>query len=218
MFKKVILSVMTVVMFAACAQDPYTGETGVSKTGWGAMTGASAGALAGLIGGGKNKGKNALKLAAVGGILGAGVGAYMDNQDAELRKQLQGSGVSVTKNRDGSITLNMPGDISFDTNVASVKADFYPVLNSVAKVLVKFDKTAVSIAGHADASGDKTKNLVLSQRRAESVSAYLANQGVDEARLNSQGFGSNNPIDSNSTSSGRARNRRVEIRIVATGS
>jgi len=217
MFKKSMLSVMTVVLFAACATDPYTGEEGVSKTGWGAMAGASAGALAGLLGGGKHKGKNALALAAVGSMVGAGVGAYMDNQDEILRKQLQGTGVHVTKNKDGSITLNMPGDISFDTNVAAIKADFYPVLNSVAKVLVKFDKTSVSISGHADASGDKNKNLVLSQKRAESVSAYLANQGVAESRLSAQGYGSNQPLGDNATAAGRAQNRRVEIQLVSTG-
>lgn len=195
--------------------DPYTGEQKVSKTAKGAAIGAGVGAAVGLITGDSSseRKKRALILAGAGGLAGGAVGNYMDRQEARLRTQLQGTGVSVTRSGD-NIILNMPGNVTFMTNSADINASFYQVLNSVALVLKEFDKTVVDIAGHADSTGPEDKNLDLSQRRAGSVSGYLAGQGINGQRLIAVGYGESRPIASNDTAEGRAQNRRVEITLL----
>lgn len=194
--------------------DPYTGEKEVSKTTSGAAIGAAAGVAVGLMVGDSSseRKRRAIQLGVAGGLAGGAVGNYMDRQEAKLRAQLQGTGVSVTRNGD-NIILNMPGNVTFQTNSADINAAFYQVLNSVALVLKEFDKTVVDVAGHADSTGDEAKNMDLSQRRATSVSSYLAAQGVSTQRLITVGYGETRPIASNDTAEGRQLNRRVEITL-----
>jgi outer membrane protein OmpA-like peptidoglycan-associated protein len=195
--------------------DPYTGEEEVNKTTKGAAIGAAAGVAIGLISGDNSaeRKKRALILGGAGALAGGAVGNYMDRQEAKLRAQLQGTGVSVTRNGN-NIILNMPGNVTFQTNSADINAGFYQVLNSVAIVLKEFDKTVVDVAGHADSTGPDDKNLELSQRRASSVSSYLAAQGINSQRLITTGYGETRPIGSNETAEGRQQNRRVEITLV----
>ena len=204
------------VLLASCmTYDPYTGEKEVSKTTKGAAIGAGVGVAVGLITGDSSseRKRRAIQLGAAGGIVGGGVGNYMDRQEAKLRAQLQGTGVSVTRSGD-NIILNMPGNVTFQTNSADINASFYPVLNSVAVVLKEFDKTVVDVAGHADSTGPDDKNLDLSQRRAGSVSSYMAAQAVNPQRLIAVGYGESRPIATNDTVEGRQQNRRVEITLV----
>lgn len=210
--KKFICLALAGSMLAACTTtNPYTGEQQVSKTAGGAALGALAGAGAGLLVGGDDR-KNALIGAGIGALVGGGVGAYMDQQDAELRAQLQGTGVSVTR-VGNQIILNMPSNITFATDQDQVIAGFYPTLNSVALVLNKYNKTLVDIYGHTDADGDDGYNLALSQRRAQSVADYLRTQAVDPRRFLVTGMGESKPVASNSTKEGKSLNRRVEIQI-----
>jgi len=206
----------TSVLVAGCmTYDPYTGEQEVSKTTKGAAIGAGVGVAVGLITGDSSseRKKRALILGAAGGLAGGAVGNYMDRQEAKLRAQLQGTGVSVTRSGD-NIILNMPGNVTFQTNSADINANFYQVLNSVAIVLKEFDKTIVDVAGHADSVGPDDKNMELSQRRASSVSSYLAAQGINTQRLITVGYGETRPIASNDTPEGRQQNRRVEITLL----
>jgi outer membrane protein OmpA-like peptidoglycan-associated protein len=206
----------TVLLVAGCmTYDPYTGEQEVSKTTKGAAVGAGVGVAVGLITGDSSseRKKRALLLGAAGGLAGGAVGNYMDRQEAKLRAQLQGTGVSVTRSGD-NIILNMPGNVTFQTNSADINASFYQVLNSVAIVLKEFDKTVVDVAGHADSVGSDDTNLALSQRRASSVSSYLGAQGIDSQRLITVGYGESRPIASNDTPEGRQQNRRVEITLL----
>lgn len=195
--------------------DPYTGEQEVNKTTKGAAIGAGVGVAIGLLTGDSSaeRKKRALILGGAGGLAGGAVGNYMDRQEAKLRAQLQGTGVSVTRNGN-NIILNMPGNVTFQTNSADINASFYPVLNSVAIVLKEFDKTVVDVAGHADSTGPDDKNMELSQRRASSVSSYMGAQGISTQRLITTGYGETRPIASNDTAEGRQQNRRVEITLV----
>ncbi|MNV80370.1 putative lipoprotein YiaD precursor [compost metagenome] len=136
----------------------------------------------------------------------------MDSQEAELRAQLQGTGVSVTRAGD-RIILNMPSNITFATDRDQVIPAFYDTLNSVAIVLRKFNKTLIDVDGHTDSTGSASYNQGLSERRAASVANYLASQGVDQRRMATMGFGQERPIASNASEAGRAQNRRVEISI-----
>jgi len=215
MMKKGCIALISVALLAGCTTtDPYTGESKVSDTAKGTALGAGVGALSGLfVGGSHNAKRNAVLIGAGVGALGGGlIGHYMDSQAAELRAQLQGSGVSVTRNGD-NIILNMPGSITFNTNEDSIKSQFYRTLNSVALVLKKYNKSLVDINGYTDSTGSASYNKALSDRRASSVAQYLSSQGVDSRRLGAMGFGSANPIASNATEEGRAKNRRVEIQI-----
>lgn len=215
MLKKLGILVLSGSFLAACTTtNPYTGETQVSKTASGATIGAVAGALGGLMVGGSSRAqRNAVLIGAGVGALGGGlIGNYMDRQESELRAQLQGTGVSVTRYGD-QIRLNMPGNITFNTDQDAVKQQFYPVLNSVAIVLKKFNKSLVDVGGFTDSTGSLQHNQDLSQRRALSVANYLNSQGIDGRRLSVQGYGPANPIASNGTAEGRSQNRRVEIQI-----
>lgn len=207
---KTPIIVFAAVVLAACTTNPYTGE---SQTRRAVTYGAVGGVVCGLIG--STESSRRARNAALGcGAIGAGIGAYMDAQEAELREQLQGTGVQVQRNGD-QLDLIMPGNITFNTNEFSIRQDFYPVLDSVAQVLYKFVDTRLQVVGHTDSTGARDYNYNLSNRRATSVSNYLASRGVDQGRLINQGMGPDQPIASNDTESGRAMNRRVELQIVA---
>ena len=208
---RIIAGALTGALLAGCTTDPYTGEQKVSKTLGGAGIGALAGAGLGLLAGGNDR-RNALIGAGIGALAGGAVGGYMDRQEAELRAQLQGTGVSVTRIGD-QIVLNMPSNITFATDQDAVKAGFYPTLNSVALVLKRFNQTTVDVYGFTDSTGGAQHNLDLSQRRALSVANYLSGQGVDPRRFAVTGFGADRPVASNATEAGRAQNRRVEIQL-----
>jgi outer membrane protein OmpA-like peptidoglycan-associated protein len=209
-----IMAVTIAALVAACTTNPYTGEREASKTAWGAGIGAAAGAVAGVLTGkdSDDRRKRALIGAGVGALAGGAVGAYMDRQEARLREQLQGTGVSVTRIGD-DIILNMPGNITFDVNRAEINAAFYDVLNSVALVAKEFDKTLIDVSGHTDSTGTMALNMDLSQRRADSVARYLESQGVVRMRLDAKGYGPNYPVADNSTQDGRQLNRRVELAL-----
>ncbi len=209
--KKLLMSILVVVVFLGCSSaDPYTGESKVNnKTKYGAG-GAAVGAIIGQVAGKDSKG-TAIG-AAVGTAIGLGYGTYRDNQEAELRKSLESTGVRIQKDGE-DLKLIMPGNITFDTNSYEVKSDFYSVLNSISIVLKKYNKTNIIVTGHTDSTGDYTYNKTLSQKRAASVATYLRNQGIGAKRLTIVGHGPDFPIASNETKQGRTQNRRVEIKL-----
>lgn len=202
------------VLSAGCTTiDPYTGEERTSRA---VQFGAAGAVVCGLIGATENSRR--ARNAAIGcGAIGAGIGAYMDAQEAELRAELEGTGVSVQRDGD-ELRLIMPGNVTFPTNEYTIRQDFMPVLDSVARILYKFTDTRLQIIGHTDSTGSLDYNYNLSNRRATSVSNYLASQGVDQGRLITQGVGPDQPVASNDSPTGRAQNRRVELTIVAVES
>lgn len=214
---KVILvsASFTIVAGGCMTLDPYTQESETSKTTKGAVIGAIAGAVVGLASGDDavERRQRALIGAGVGALAGGAVGRYMDRQEDELRAELQGSGVSVTRIGD-NITLNMPGNVTFATDSADLSPAFFNVLNSVSKVLIEFDKTVVEVAGHTDSTGSESYNQSLSERRAGSVSQYLQSQSIGMQRMITIGLGESMPVADNTTNAGRQANRRVEITMV----
>lgn len=204
------------VLVSGCqSMDPYTGEEKTSNTARNAWIGAAAGAVVGLISGDDavERRQHAMIGAGIGALAGGAVGQYQDRQEAALRAELQGSGVSVTRMGD-NITLNMPGNITFATDSADLNAEFFDVLGSVTKVLKEFDKTVVEVAGHTDSTGSEAYNQQLSERRAQSVVDYFKSRKIVEARLITVGMGELRPVADNSTPEGRQLNRRVEITLV----
>jgi outer membrane protein OmpA-like peptidoglycan-associated protein len=214
--KLILVSASLTVAISGCETlDAYTQESKTSSATKGAVIGAVAGAVVGLASGDDavERRQRALLLAGVGALAGGAVGAYQDRQEAELRAELQGTGVSVTRIGD-NITLNMPGNVTFATNSSDLSPAFFDVLNSVGKVLTEFDKTVVEVAGHTDSTGSDAYNQALSERRAASVAQYLKSQKVNPQRLITIGLGETMPVADNSTDAGRQANRRVEITMV----
>jgi len=203
-------SSLALVLSGCQTTNPYTGEKETSNA---ALYGIGAAVVCGLIGSTKNS-KSARNAAAGCGLIGAGIGAYMDAQEAELRQELQGTGVQVQRNGD-QIKLIMPGNITFDTNKYLIKGEFHSVLNSVAKVLYKFKDTSLRVSGHTDSTGAKSYNQMLSEKRADAVADYLMGQEIPRSRLISRGYADTLPIANNGTPEGRAKNRRVELDIIA---
>ena len=204
------------IALPACTTlDPYTREEQPARAQRQAVIGAAVGGAVGLLTGDSSmeRKKRALVGAGLGALAGAGVGTYMDRQEAKLRAELERTGVSVTRIGD-NITLNMPGNITFATNSADLNANFYEVLNSVSTVLAEFDQTVVEVAGHTDSTGDTGYNQQLSERRAASVVSYLGTRSVLPARMIALGAGETRPIATNDTDVGRQQNRRVELTLV----
>lgn len=211
-----VVALGAVLTMSACTTlDPYTREERVARAQRQAVIGAAAGAVAGLITGDSSmeRKKRALVGAGLGALAGAGVGTYMDRQAARLRQELDRTGVSVTRVGD-NITLNMPGNITFATDSADLNAGFYEVLNSVTTVLNEFNQTVIEIAGHTDSTGTDAYNQQLSQRRADSVAAYLRTRNVLPDRMITVGAGESRPVATNDTPEGRQLNRRVELTLV----
>ncbi len=210
-----LLLVACGVVLAGCQTvNPYTRESQTSKAAKGAAIGAIAGAVAGMITGddSKERRKRALIGAGIGAIAGGGVGYYMDVQEAKLRQQLEGSGVSVTRIGD-NITLNMPGNVTFATDSSDLNGNFFSVLDSVSLVLNEYEKTIVEVAGHTDSTGSDQYNQSLSERRARTVAQYLTSKGILDQRLIAVGAGEGYPVASNDTATGRQQNRRVELTL-----
>lgn len=213
--------VLTVAAAAAAAGlagcqtvNPYTGEKQTSKAVKGAGIGAAAGAVAGLLTGddSKERRERALIGAGIGALAGGSVGYYMDVQEAKLRQQLQGTGVSVTRIGD-NITLNMPGNITFRTDSSDLNSSFFGVLDSVSLVVKEYEKTIIEVAGHTDSTGTNEYNQALSERRARTVATYLAGKGVLDQRIITVGAGETRPVASNDSQEGRQLNRRVELTL-----
>ena len=229
MQRNLIAAAALSTLLAACAtqgggyygsqpsQEPQpTGEqTGMSKTKKGALIGAAVGAVAGLLSGddATERRQRALVGAGVGGLTGGAIGNYQDRQERALRERMAGTGVDVVRQGD-NITLNMPGNITFAFNDASLQSQFYPVLDDVARTLTEYNQTVVEVAGHTDSVGSDAYNQELSVRRANSVAAYLQSRGVMQQRLITVGAGESRPVASNDSEAGRAQNRRVEITLV----
>jgi outer membrane protein OmpA-like peptidoglycan-associated protein len=210
MNKRTSVVLLGLWLVGCTTMDPYTREEKTSSATKGAVIGAAAGAVVGAI---AKDGKGAVVGATVGALAGGGIGHYMDRQEAELRRELEGTGVSVT--REGNqIRLNMPGNVTFDTDQTNIRPEFQPVLDSVVKVANKFNETTLRVAGHTDSVGSDSYNQRLSEHRALSVKDYLALRGVAPQRLTAVGYGESRPLASNSSAEGRAANRRVELDLI----
>jgi outer membrane protein OmpA-like peptidoglycan-associated protein len=198
---------------AACVTDPETGQQRINRAAIGGIGGALGGYLLGDIVGGRRDRTEKIVGAGIGAVAGAGIGYYLEQQERDLRRKTAGTGIDVVRDGD-SLLLNMPSQVTFAVDSASVAPAFRSTLNDVAATLVQYESTYIDVYGHTDSTGSDAYNQTLSERRAQSVASYLSSQGVQQARLATQGFGESQPVASNTTEDGRAQNRRVEIRIV----
>ena len=215
--KKVLSLAAAGLMLAACTTtDPYTGEQRTSRATQGAIIGALGGAIVGALtntSSGEQAAKNALIGAGIGALAGGAIGNYMDQQEAELRRELEGTGVRIY--RDGDyIELIMPSNITFETGSARVNPEFMRTLRSVAIVLNRYNRTYVYVDGHTDTVGSREYNQDLSERRATAVAQELIVRDVLPGRLIVRGFGETELLIPTGDNVNEPENRRVEIQIV----
>jgi outer membrane protein OmpA-like peptidoglycan-associated protein len=204
--KKWVMTVgLSAFLLAGCANT-------ATNTQKGAGIGAVVGALIGKGTGDHDKSRYAWG-AVVGAIAGGAIGQYMDKQEKEFRDELADSGVEVVRDGD-NLKLLMPGSITFETGKANISSSFYPVLNDVALVINKYEKTTLQVVGHTDDVGSDSQNQLLSEYRAISVKGYLTEHGVDNRRVTTLGMGEYQPVASNDSAESRQKNRRVELTIV----
>lgn len=206
---KWVLVAAATVFAAGCATDDPNKQ---------AKTGAAIGAITGAVIGHQIDGDSGRYVGAiVGGAAGAGIGHYMDNQqqafEQELAQEQAANQLEIERLKDDTLKLTLDSEVSFDFNKSDIKAAFYPSLNKLAAVINKYDRTVVHIVGHTDSIGSENYNQTLSERRAQSVVAYLVDQNVNRVRLHASGRGESEPRATNSTEAGRQLNRRVEIFI-----
>ncbi|MEZ9777672.1 OmpA family protein [Vibrio sp. 10N.261.54.A5] len=214
--KKITLALAFTIALTGCQatqrQNATTGESEANSATQGALIGALAGAVAGAAtGDSKDRGKRALIGAAGGAAVGGGIGYYFDRQEAALREELMNSGVQVERVGENQLLLRLENGIGFDSGSYALESSIHNTLRGVARILVEYPDTSLVIEGHTDS---ESTNQILSERRAESVRAFLISQDVAAGRAIARGNGERYPLCDNNTSQGRACNRRVEIQIL----
>jgi outer membrane protein OmpA-like peptidoglycan-associated protein len=205
-----ISSLAALIALSGCANMNEV-DRGTAK---GAGIGAGVGAVLGAVTG-PGGGRRAAQGAAIGGAAGAVIGnvwsSRMEQQKRAMEQATQGTGVEVSQTADNRLKLDIPSDISFDTNRSDIKPNFRPILDKFASGLVDNPYAKVTIIGHTDSTGGDAINNPLSVNRAAETRNYLVSHGVASNRISIDGRGSREPVASNDTPANRARNRRVEI-------
>lgn len=192
----------------------FTGCSSLNQTQRGAAVGAAAGGVVGAAVGRAtgSTARGAIIGAAVGGTAGAVIGAQMDRQRSELEDDLEGA--TVERVGEG-LLITFASGILFDFDSDVVRGNARANLTDLANSLRNYPNTEVLIIGHTDSQGSESYNQNLSERRAAAAKQYLVSQGVQSARIRTEGRGELEPVASNETESGRAQNRRVEVAIFA---
>lgn len=208
--KLMIAAAVSGAMLTGCATTP-TGTTTTTvannKAVLGGLLGAAAGAGISKATGGDKTGRDA----AIGAVLGAGVGYYMQQQEAKLRQVTAGTGIEVTRDPvTNNINLAIPEAITFPKSQATIIPGFYNTLNNVAATLNQYNQSSVVVNGYASIEGNPAFNQTLSQNRASAVAQYLVNRGISAARVSAVGHGGTTQFGSS-----YEPNRRVEMTILA---
>lgn len=200
----------SLALLTACANMSPQGQNTAVGAGAGAAIGAGLGALIG------DSSHAALIGAGIGSVVGGVVGYNWKTIKNDVEQSGASSlGVAVIEMPDGTLKVNIPSNVSFDTNQSVLKPALLPVLDSVARALHQHPELRAKAIGYTDSTGTDAINLPLSQRRAGAVTQYIAGQGIDSSRLMVEGRGAASPVGDNNTVEGRALNRRVELFLYA---
>lgn len=189
-----------------------------NKTQRGAAIGVVAGSvIGGILGNNLGKGGNTAMGAVIGGVVGGTVGGVignkMDKQARKIDEVLPGA--EVNRVGEGIVLVLGENSVRFEVNKSTLTATAKENLDKLIPVFNEYADTDIKIYGYTDSTGKADYNLKLSEQRAASVKAYLVGKGIVATRIVTQGMGINDPIDTNETPEGRAKNRRVEFTITA---
>ncbi|WP_150451706.1 OmpA family protein [Arenibacter lacus] len=217
--RKIVVSSLSLIMIMATLGS-CTALKNTNHKQRGAAGGAAGGAvIGGVIGNNVGKGNNtalgAIIGAVVGGVAGGYIGDRMDRQAERIEEEIPGA--DVTRVGEGiNVTFSEDGGVYFDTNKSAVNTASAVTLDKLVKVLLEYPDTNILVEGHTDSTGSAAYNLNLSKLRAQAVTNYLVANGVSGSRLTTKWYGLTQPKADNSTAEGRAKNRRVELAIVAS--
>lgn len=203
---RVLSLVLVVSLLVGCKTWTKTGKGAAIGVGAGALLGAGIGKMAG------NTAAGAVIGAAVGGASGAAIGKYMDKQAKELEAEMEAA--KVERVGEG-IKVTFDSGLLFAVNSSTLSAKSKEELKKFSEVLNKYPDTNIHIIGHTDDTGSDELNQNLSEKRAASVSQFLASQNVSSSRFTVTGFGETQPLVENNSAANRALNRRVEVVVIA---
>ena len=208
-----IRSAATLALALALVLGGLPGCSSLNKEQKGAIIGAAAGAAGGAVVGNAtgSTARGAIIGAVIGGAAGAIIGHKMDQQARELQQNIPGA---IVERVGEGIQITFESGLLFDFDSDVVRGTARSNLNELARSLERYNETNLLIVGHTDWIGSDSYNMDLSERRAASAARYLRSQGVDR-HIETVGRGEREPVASNETDSGRARNRRVEVAIYA---
>lgn len=212
-FKKIVVAVMAVTILTSCEAVKNS-----NNTQRGAVIGTAAGAVIGGIIGNNVKNKNSALGAVIGGVVGgvAGgvIGKQMDKQAQKIESEIPGA--EVTRVGEGiDVVFDENSGVYFATNKSVINSKSKANLKKLAGIFKEYPDTNIIVEGHTDSTGDDSYNMSLSQKRANAVTSYLVSQGISKSRLTTYAHGETLPKYDNATPAGRAKNRRVELGIVA---
>lgn len=184
----------------------------------GVAIGAASGAvLGGVLGNNIGKGGNTALGAIIGGVVGGAAGGIIGNRMDKQAQKIETAlpGAQVERVGEGiKLTLG-ENSVNFDFNKSSLTATAKNNLDKLIPVFNEYPDTNIQIFGHTDSSGSDEYNQKLSEQRAAAVQAYLSSKGLKGSRFTVLGKGESEPIETNDTAAGRAKNRRVEFAITA---
>nr|WP_299345455.1 OmpA family protein [Allomuricauda sp.] len=211
---KITATFLTLSLVLSC--DAVKNANNTQK---GGAIGAAGGAvIGGVIGNNVGKGNTALGAiigAVVGGAAGGYIGDRMDRQAERIEEELPGA--EVKRVGEGiNVTFNEDAGVYFDTNKSDVKGTSATTLDKLAGIFKEYPKSVILVEGHTDSAGPEDYNMRLSQQRAESVTNYLVSKGISSGRFTTKWYGESQPRATNETSEGKAKNRRVELAIIAS--
>ena len=216
--KNIKISIVAVALligflFTGCKSVKNANNT-QKGVGIGATTGAIIG---GILGNNLGKGGNTAMGAVLGGVIGGSVGGVignkMDKQAREIEEALPGA--AVDRVGEGIVLILGENSVNFDLNKSTLTAAAKANLDKLVPVFQSYADTDIVIYGYTDSTGRVEYNQTLSEQRAAAVRNYLASKGLSESRIRTNGMGVSDPIASNDTPEGRAKNRRVEFTITA---
>lgn len=222
------LAFTLLLLFLAACQNGQIGAREKGAVGGGAL-GAGLGAIIG-----HQVGKTGAGVAigsAIGALSGALVGDQIDAQDQalaetdrrieeqdrvirenqQLIRELKGQGLDV-RSTDRGVVVNLP-DVLFEFDRARLTPEALGTVGEISRTIAKAGDRHISVEGHTDSVGTVGYNQRLSEERARSVADELTASGLPRRQISTRGFGESDPVASNSTAGGRAKNRRVEVII-----
>ncbi|PVX52068.1 outer membrane protein OmpA-like peptidoglycan-associated protein [Balneicella halophila] len=211
----ILLSVITTIFFIVGCDTIQQSNKKQRGTVIGTAGGAAAGAAIGSQVGDGNTALGAIIGAVVGGATGAYIGDRMDRQAEEIEQEVPGA--EVTRVGEGiNVTFDETSGVYFELEKHDINASSAATLNKLANILNDYPKTEILVEGHTDSSGPASYNYNLSEKRAKSVSSFLMSKGISSSRISTKWYGETQPKYDNNTKEGMAKNRRVELAIIAS--
>lgn len=215
---KTTINRMFAILFAATLLFSCEATKNANNKQKGAVIGSAGGAvIGGVIGNNTGDGNTALG-AIIGGVVGGAAGAIigdrMDEQAKEIEQEIPGA--EVERVGEGiNVTFDESSGVYFDTEKYNINSKSQATLNKLAGIFEEYPDSNILVEGHTDNTGSESYNLTLSKNRAQAVTNFLLNEGLSSGRFETKWYGESQPKYDNSTAEGRAKNRRVELAIVA---